>query len=173
MASRNIVMKKLNTRCSDRLCSSLWTSSFCQRKNFAVFLCIELWNGFIDRLCITQGQSGNNTQQFAKPYDRLPHCARSSTEMRNRRYIPRLLDKLYHLISCMMVSLQDTKGVCIWDAFAQSLDLILFHAAYEFWVTWSELQFVRAPNDLSSRIRPSECIDREGLGSAGQPNSFF
>ena len=95
-------------------------------------------------------------QQFAKLYDRLLHCARSSPEMRNRRHISRLLDKLYHLISCMMVSLQDTKGVCIWDAFAQSLGVILFHVAYAFWVTWSEPQFVRVPNDLSSRIRPSE-----------------
>ena len=52
-ASRKRLLRQNNTRCSDQLCSSLWTSSFCQRKNFANFLSIKLWNGFIDRLCIT------------------------------------------------------------------------------------------------------------------------
>ena len=37
--------------------------------------------------------------EFEKLYDRLPHCDRSSPEMKNRRFIPRLLDKLYHFSS--------------------------------------------------------------------------
>ena len=63
--------------------------------------------------------------------------------------------------------------MCIWDAFAQSLGLILFHAAYALWVTWSELQFVRAPNDLSSRIRPSECIDEKAWEALDSQTRFF
>ena len=52
----------------------------------------------------------------------------------------------------MKGSLWVTKGVRVWHAFAQSLGLILFRAAY----AWSELQFVGAPSGRPPEIRPSE-----------------